>query len=140
MKNINQAGKPLDTQGRIARKLRLTARTLLLALTILAFVFALLSGANEAGGGVYGVIKNSPNALPWLALLIFVLIACKWELVGGFLIVAMGVGSIFFFDTFQENRWLVLFFISLPLLVLGSFFIGAWGFSQNNGSEKNEQD
>ncbi len=126
----------MDTQERFARKLRRMARILLLVLAILAFTFALLSGAGQAGEGISGIIMNSPNAIPWLVLFVFVLIAWKWELTGGFLIVAMGVASIFFFDTFKENRWLVLFFISLPLLVLGSFFIGAWGLSWDSSKNK----
>lgn len=48
--------------------LRKIARTLLLAITTIVFVFALVSGSESYGGGLIGIIKNSPNAFPWLLL------------------------------------------------------------------------
>ena len=41
--------------------LRKIARTLLLAITTIVFVFALVSGSESYGGGLIGIIKNSPN-------------------------------------------------------------------------------
>ena len=59
-------------KNKIAKILRYTARTILLFISIFWFVFALLSGAEEYGGGVKGIITNSPNALPWLLLFVLV--------------------------------------------------------------------
>ena len=104
-----------------AKYLRCFTRTVLLVISIFWFVFALLSGAADYGGGVRGILMNSPNALPWLLLLILVYIAFKWELVGGILIGLMGILTIFAFNTFRHL--FVLFAISIPLIILGGFLI-----------------
>lgn len=109
---------------KIAAYLRYTARAVLLTIGILIFVFALFSGAEQLGGGIEGVILNSPNAIPWAVLLCFVYVAWKWELAGGSLIVLMGLFTLFFFKAFEHP--FILFMISIPLLVFGSFFIISW--------------
>jgi hypothetical protein len=97
------------------------ARTILILVAGFWFVFALLSGAQEAGGGVMGVVRNSPNALPWLLLFVFVWAVFKWELVGGALIALFGVLSIFAFDTYKHIDTFLL--ITLPLILVGGVFI-----------------
>lgn len=109
---------------KIAVYLRYTAGTVLLVLGILIFIFSLLSGSEQLGGGIQGIILNSPNALPWAFLLGFVYIAWRWELVGGSLIVLMGLFTLFFFKGFEHP--FVLFAITIPLVVFGSFFIISW--------------
>lgn len=96
----------------------------LLVLGILLFIFSLLSGADRLGGGIKGIIYNSPNALPWLILLIAIYIAFKWEMVGGLIILMMGLFTIFFFNA-VENLF-VLLVISIPLIVLGKLLVIAW--------------
>jgi len=86
------------------------------------FIFALLSGSEEYGGGLKGIILNSPNALPWLLLGVLVYVAFKWELMGGLLIAGMGVFTVFFFNAYKSP--LVFFAISVPLIVLGGLLIG----------------
>jgi len=61
------------------------------------------------GGGITGIIHNSPNALPWLILLILAYIAFRWETLGGLLILSMGVFSIFFFRA-PKNPFVLLLF------------------------------
>jgi ABC-type proline/glycine betaine transport system permease subunit len=107
-----------------AKVLRYIARSILLLLTSFWFVFALLSGSEELGGGIKGVLLNSPNALPWLVLFVFVFIAWKWELIGGILITLIGCFTIFFFDALESP--FVLLAISLPIILLGGCFIGSW--------------
>ena len=80
-----------NKQIKTANLLGNIARYTLLIIGVLLFLFALASGADGYGGGIHGIIKNSPNALPWLALLIFLVIAWKWELVGGILITVLGL-------------------------------------------------
>jgi hypothetical protein len=96
---------------------------LLLGLTLLIFVFALLSGAEEFGGGLQGIVQNSPNALPWLGLLVVNFVVFKWQKIGGVLLTIFGVGTIFFFNTWQHPVTFLL--LSLPLLVMGIFFMMA---------------
>ena len=110
-------------KNKLAKYLRYIARTILLIVSIFWFVFALLSGAEEYGGGLKGIIMNSPNALPWLLLFLLVRIAWKKELVGGLLISLMGFSTIVFFKTYEHIE--VFMLISLPLIVLGGFLIAS---------------
>ena len=109
---------------KLAKYLHKTAIGILLIVSVFWFVFALLSGSADYGGGIKGVIMNSPNALPWLLLFAFVYVAWKWELVGGALILIMGLCTILAFDTFESP--IAFLVISLPLIVLGSFLITSW--------------
>jgi len=110
---------------RTANVLRNIARYTLLIMGILVFIFALLSGAEGYGGGIDGIIKNSPNALPWLFLLLIIYIAWKWELIGGLLIVLSGFATMYFF-VFGQNFFLSTFILSLLIIILGGFFISSW--------------
>ena len=104
--------------------LRNIARVFLIILAAFWFVFALLSGAEEYGGGIQGIIKNSPNALPWAVLFVCVFITWKWELIGGILLIAMGVFTAIQFDAFESV--IILCMISLPLVLMGIIFILSW--------------
>ena len=107
---------------------RFTIRILLLLVAAFWFVFALLSGAESYGGGLRGILMNSPNALPWLLLFALVYIVWKWELIGGILITLAGLATIFAFDTY-EHIWTFLT-ISLPLLIIGGISIINWKFTK----------
>ena len=109
-----------------ANILRNIARYTLLILGILVFIFALLSGSEDYGGGISGIIKNSPNALPWLVLLVLIFVAWKWELVGGIIITALGLAMMYFFNFRGPNFFLVTFILTLLIVTLGSFFIISW--------------
>lgn len=104
---------------------RITGLILKIFITVLSFLiflFALFSGAEGFGGGLRGVIRNSPNALPWLVLFVFVYFLWKREIVGGILLVVFSVFTIFMFDVFDDNLGVFLI-ISLPLLLTGAFFL-----------------
>lgn len=109
-----------------ANILRNIARYTLLVLGILVFIFALLSGSEDYGSGVSGIIKNSPNALPWLILLVLIFTAWKWELVGGIIITVLGIAMLYFFNFRGPNFFLVTFILTLLIVILGSFFIISW--------------
>jgi len=109
---------------KLAKYLRYTSRTTLLVVSAFWFVFALFSGAEYHGGGLKGIAMNSPNALPWLLLFVFIFIAFKWQLIGGSLIAIMGLSTMFFFDAFESL--FVLVAISLPLLILGVLLVASW--------------
>jgi len=109
---------------KIARYLRNTARTILIIFASFFFIFALLSGAETFGGGLKGILLNSPNAFPWALLFVLVYVAWKWELVGGSLITLMGLLTLFAFNAFEEL--FALFAISLPLIILGLMLITSW--------------
>ena len=108
-------------KSKIAKGLRYFARTVLLLVAIFWFVFALLSGSAELGGGWRGILENAPNAAPWAVLFILVFIAWKWEMIGGILIALLGILSIFMFDALEQP--FVFLAISLPLILLGGCFL-----------------
>ena len=114
------------TKLKTANILRNIARYTLLVLGILVFIFALLSGAEGYGGGIRGIIMNSPNALPWLILLVFIYIAWKKELIGGIIITLIGIAMFFFFVLLGNNFFLSTFILTLLIILLGSFFILSW--------------
>jgi len=113
-----------------AKWCRRIARGLLLIITTLIFVFSILSGAEEYGGGLRGLIHNSPNALPAICLYIITAIAWKWELVGGLIIISFGIFSFFFFNVHHGNAF-VLFFMILPILIIGLLFLFSWHKSKS---------
>jgi len=115
---------PIISKKGVAKFLRYFARSILILVAGFWFVFALLSGGEEMGGGIKGVLLNSPNALPWLPLFGLVYIAWKWEMIGGILIAMMGVFTIFAFNTIREG--ITFFLISLLLIVLGGCLLGSW--------------
>jgi hypothetical protein len=111
----------MEKRDKAVKYIRYFSRSVLLAVSSFWFIFALLSGAEKLGGGIKGIILNSPNALPWLLLFVLVWAVKKWELIGGILIALVGVLTIFVFDTFETL--LTFFSISFPLIVLGLLLV-----------------
>jgi hypothetical protein len=123
----------------MTRLLRYTARTILLLFTGLIFIFALLSGAEQQGGGFMGVVRNSPNALPWLLLLGLVYMVWKWELIGGIMIIVCGVAAVFFFNLLEQG-WLLFLIIGLTPIALGGMLITAHFLDKKSKNYKNKED
>jgi len=116
-----------------ANILRNIAKYTLLLFGVLVFIFALLSGAESYGGGLQGIMKNSPNAVPWLVLLILVLVAWKWELAGGILITLSGLFLIYFFNFSGSDFWWSTFFLTLLIPLLGSLLLLSWYMRKDKG-------
>lgn len=106
-----------------------TSLIILLIFGILIFMFALVSGSETFGGGFYGIIRNSPNAIPWAALLILVWVAYRWKLIGGILITLLGFGLLYLFRIFTSEFVTVTFIIALFPVLLGSMLILSWGLT-----------
>jgi hypothetical protein len=128
--SIYTATKTLDKMEKTkkeitARYLKSIALIILLAVGMLVFIFALLSGSEEYGGGLKGIIKNSPNALPWFGLLILVFIAWKWQLAGGILITALGIFLMILFNVLWEFNW-APFIVSVIPVIFGAMLILSW--------------
>ena len=100
------------------KRVRNVLRYILLILGILITFFALLSGAESYGGGIEGIIKNSPNALPWIILIVLILISWKWEFAGGIGLIIFGGCMMFFF-----NFSLIPTLISLLIIASGVIII-----------------
>ena len=113
----------------LAKYLRGFARYTLLVVLTLAFIFALLSGSGDYGGGIKGLLKNSMNAAPWLIMLIFLFVAWKWELIGGILITLLGFGAMFLF-CYPWKGFEFAFFLSLVIIIFGSLFIISWNLTR----------
>ena len=118
---MNQANKLI-----VANYFRNISRYALLILTVLALIFALLSGAGLNGGGVYGIVRNSPNALPWLILLSMIYVAWKWELIGGIIISLTGIFMMYFFHVFSSKFHIATLILTLMIFLLGTFFMMSW--------------
>jgi hypothetical protein len=104
----------------------------LLSIGILLFVFALMSGAENYGGGLGGIIKNTPNALPWLAFLFFVIIAWKWQLISGIVIFSFGVFGLFYFVLQSSIFYLSVLILFLVICILGLLLILSWYLMRRN--------
>lgn len=111
---------------KLAKVFRCSARQLLLILGLFMFIFSLLSGTEELGGGFKGILHNSPNTIPWLILLILLLAAWKNELIGGILIIIFSFFSFYFFVFRTEHYNLFVIIISCLILIFGIFFILSW--------------
>jgi hypothetical protein len=85
-------------------------KVLLLVIALFWLIFSLMSGFETSGG-----FNNLPNALPWLVLLIGVIIAFRWEIVGSVLVIMYAIFAMIFF-----GFGIVVFIISLPLAVLAA--------------------
>ena len=102
--------------------LRKTARILLFTITTLVFVFALLSGSEGYGGGFMGIIKNSPNALPWFLLFGLNYLIWKKELLGGIILTVFGLFISWFFNS-GERFYIEVFCMTSIITLLGIIFI-----------------
>lgn len=96
-------------------------RVLSLVFGLFIFIFSLFSGSEEYGGGFTGVLKNSPNALPWAVLLGIVYLAWKNDKIGGYFFLAFGILSVLFFKTWQDL--IVFLIVSFPMLLVGGLFL-----------------
>ena len=116
---------------KIAKFLRNTSKTALIIFSSLCFIFALLSGSGRYGGGLRGILLNSPNAIPWLLFFIIIYISLKKELILGLISIFVGVITLFFFRTYRS---LTLFLvISFPFIITGTMLI----ISRYLGNENN---
>jgi len=109
-----------------ANILRGIARYGLLAISSTVIVFALVSGAEDYDGGLEGVIKNSPNSLPWLLLLGALFIAWKREFIGGSIIIALGLLLQIFFNFFRVPRFSATCLLTSAIVLFGVCFIASW--------------
>jgi len=109
---------------RFANILRYFARSTMTIIGIVTFTFALISGSDAYGGGLKGLILNSPNTLPWLALIALIIFTWKKELSGGIIISLFGLGMTYFFNT-GPNFFLSTLILTSLITVSGSLFIGS---------------
>ncbi|MBT6809046.1 MAG: hypothetical protein HOA52_06130 [Flavobacteriales bacterium] len=103
--------------------MRIIAQILLLLITIIVFIFALLSGSEGYGGGFMGIVKNSPNSLPWLLLFGLNYLVWKQELLGGIILTIFGLFITWLFNFIGPNFWWTTFAFTSFITLLGILFI-----------------
>ena len=128
----------MTEESKTAKILRITALSILFILGALVFLFALLSGSEDYGGGFIGILKNSPNALPWLILLLFTLIARRWPLIGGGLIVLLSIALFLFFNFGGNHIHLVPSLLCLILFIPALMLIISWKLEKHTKNQDNK--
>ena len=106
-----------------------------LALASLVFIFALISGSEAYGGGFSAIIKNSPNALPWLLYMVLILASLKWRKSGSAALVVFTAFLVYFFNWSGPNFFMVTFLmtaLALFMALIIAFF--AYGKKLNSGT------
>ena len=123
----------VDNKSKLSIRIKNSSLLILAVFGTLAFIFALLSGAETYGGGISGIIKNSPNALPWAALLILIYIGWKWPLIGGICITLFGFGLLYFFGIFDDTPDIIPLLVGLIPVLFGGLLIFSWGLNKRPG-------
>jgi hypothetical protein len=70
-----------------------------------------------------GIVKNSPNAFPWLLLLGLNYLVWKKELLGGIILTIFGLFITWFFNFSGINFWWTTFAFTFFITLLGVIFI-----------------
>ncbi len=116
---------------------RNAARILLLIISVVLLVFSLISGMEAYGNGLSALVKNSPNALPWVILFIVSLIAYKRHVFGGFLTLIIGLWMLYFFNFRGGNFFMTTFIVTLLIPFLG-FVLITTGYLLKKASANHE--
>ena len=91
-------------------------------ISLLLFVFALFSGAEE--NTFQGLLKNSPNALPWLIMLAISLFGWKNKLITG--VAALILGTLFIVFLAVKGSTLLVVYIVIGLVpMFGGLLVGS---------------
>lgn len=114
----------------LSRTIRTTSCIVLAIFGSLVFVFALLSGSESYGGGFIGIVKNSPNAIPYAFLLVLIYVGWRWPLIGGILITLLGFGLLYLFGFFSSNWNLIPFVVGIIPVIFGGLLIFSWGIGR----------
>ncbi len=109
----------------IANGLRYTSLISISIISILVFGFSLVSGAESYGGGFTGILKNSPNALPWMALIVLAIVSWRSALLGGILTTLFGIVVVYFFNFTGPNFFLITFIMTSSIVLLGLMLLAS---------------
>ena len=104
----------------IGRVLYWLPRGLTIIFALFLSLFALDSFV-EGTSFLYQLIGFLIHLMPVYILVIFLLIAWRWELIGGVLFFAVGIFFTIFFNTYEHL--MSLLFISSPVFIIGALFI-----------------
>lgn len=105
--------------------LRTIASIVLFVICILTIPFALISGSEAFGTGISAIIKNSPNAIPWIILLLIAFLARRNGKVGGTLLLIGGGFMVYLFNTGPRLDPVVLV-LTMLIPLTGVAFLIHW--------------
>jgi len=103
--------------------IRRIAKVLLLFIISVIYIFALISGSENLGGGFIGILKNFPNTLPWILLFGINYLVWKKEMIGGIILIAFGLLITWFFNFTGHNFWWSTFALTSLLTIFGIIFV-----------------
>ena len=66
------------------------------------------------------------HLIPSFVLLLILIIAWKWELAGGIVLVGIGLILVYIFNFRGPNFFIATFILTLMIVLLGSFFLLSW--------------
>ena len=103
--------------------IRRIAKVLLLFITSIIYIFALISGSEDLGGGFIGILRNFPNTLTWILLFSINYLVWKNEMIGGIILIAFGLLITWFFNFTGPNFWWFTFTLTSLLTIFGVIFM-----------------
>ncbi|MBI1182668.1 hypothetical protein GC194_00245 [bacterium] len=109
----------------LAQYIRIISLSALSISSLAILVFASISGTDTHEGGLLSIVKNLPNALPWLILVLLVLLAWKNSLLGGWLITLFGLFAVVFFNFIGPNFFIATFVATLGIVVFGALLLAS---------------
>ncbi|MFY0674008.1 MAG: hypothetical protein JXQ87_11410 [Bacteroidia bacterium] len=110
----------------IAKGLKYTSLVSVSLISILIFVFALVSGSAAYGVGLAAIIRNIPNATPWIGLILITIISWRNSLAGGICITIFGIAAVYFFNFSGANFFLSTFVLTCSTVVLGLMLLASY--------------
>ena len=116
----NKRTYPKSVQNCV-RRCRRVARTALVVVTLFWMIFGIVTGS-QAEGGYASYFKNLQNILPWLGIIILWFISWRWEILGGFMIIAFSIFMAFYMNVFESSSNEGIMIIT-PLAMTGFMFV-----------------
>ena len=113
----------------IANFFRAFARfgTILLGFTMISI--AIFTGAIKYGITIENILRNLPNALPWFLLLLTLLLAWEYELLGGIVMILLGLGGIYYLQSSLHTSQTEIYLMWAIILFAVSFIL-SWAIRQ----------
>lgn len=113
--------------GQLAERFFLwTPRILGMGIALIAFVLAFGVFIEENWTLTRMLVVFLFQLIPFFVVLAILLIAWRWELIGGIIYIALGIGIIIYMIIFRFQIWYFSFIISVPLFFIGFSFIIYW--------------